>query len=64
MQARACQDELMGSRSCSFQARKNAKRMEIKWRKKKGGMGFLARMEKKDPHRDNTHEKIANDIEG
>jgi len=35
MQARACQDEPMGSRSCSSQARKNAKIMEIKWRKKK-----------------------------
>jgi len=31
MQAKACQDEPMGSRSCSSQARKNAKRMEIKW---------------------------------
>lgn len=29
-------------------------------KKNKGGEGFLARMEKKDPH----HEKIANGIEG
>ncbi len=55
----------MGSRSCSSQARKNAKRIEIKWRKKnKGGMGFLPRMGKTNPHHDNTHENIVNGIEG
>jgi hypothetical protein len=50
MQARTCQDEPMGSRSCSSQARKNAKEWKLSGEEKtKEEWAFLQEWKKKIP---------------